>query len=250
MPHLTTGAVLGLERSFQLAAVELGRLSAARLFVRVLAEEGGATALDAAEAELGEGSSMFAAVAAATRAGAPVPAPAADVLAPVVPALDRVLVAGLETDGLDALVARWPALQVGLVRNMSDDLAWARVMANYGGRLCAVSLEDWPAWAGPRSALLTFCYGFAVQPGEAVDVASEPAASDGATNPAHPSATSILGRQAWVDPLWLRMLGPDTNRRFSAQIGWNLLPVPPSRTDGLEPTPLAGFSAIVPAAAS
>jgi hypothetical protein len=69
------------------------------------------------------------------------------------------------------------------------------VLANHGGRIEPLTLEDFQAWAGPRSVLLTFVYGAAAS-------------------------------QIFVLPAWLRATGPDVRLQFRSLLGWRILDVP------------------------
>src|SRR5687767_8596752 len=95
-----------LDQAFLTAAGELGMCSAARLFVRELAGEGGDALVAAARDRLGRAFPVFDFVAACFLEGER--APPIDP-SPVIEALDgiaRLLVVGLEADFLDALIPR------------------------------------------------------------------------------------------------------------------------------------------------
>jgi hypothetical protein len=117
-------------------------------------------------------------------------------LLPTLEGTTRLVLVGYEADWVDALLARLPTdLRVGLVCH-GDPLAdWNRVLANHGGRVEALRLADFQAWAGPRAVLLTFVYGAAAG-------------------------------QVFVTPTWLRASGPDVRLQFRHLLGWRILGVP------------------------
>jgi hypothetical protein len=182
-----------LDQAFLMAAGELGMCSAARLFVRELAGEGGDALVAAARDRLGRAFPVFDFVAArfldAERAGPIDPSPVLEALA----GIGRLLIVGLEADFLDALVPRLEAMEIGLITEAAGfELDLRRVLANFGGRVKPVDLSSFQAWAGRRSALLTFVYG-------------------------------TDGHVIHVSPSWLRVAGPDARTQFRSILGWDIL---------------------------
>ncbi len=186
----------GIDQAFEMAAAELGMCAAARLFVRELAAAGGDDLVREACDRLGRAYPVIDFVAARHLAGEgelPVDA------APVREALSgvaRVLVVGVETDHLDALVPLLPEATLGLVLDAGGlDPDFHRVLANYGGRVEGVALGDVARWSGRRSALVTFVYG-------------------------HRGAT------IHVSSAWLRVSGPDVRAQFRSLVGWDVFGSP------------------------
>lgn len=192
----------GLDQAFLMAATELGMCSAARLFVRELAAAGGGALVAEARDQLGRAFPVLDFVAGRALAGEPElrgdkpsyateppdPAPVLRALAGIA----RLLVVGIEADFLDALEPRLDGVEVGLLAETGPTQAdLRRALANYGGRVRAVTLDDFQRWAGRRSALLTFVYG-----------------SD--------------GHVAHVQGAWLRVSGPDVRTQFRSLIGWDI----------------------------
>ncbi len=130
----------------------------------------------------------------------------------------RVVIVGLESDFLDALVPRLTAVELGLVTVSNGlDPDWRRVLANYDGRIAPVDLADIQRWSGRHSALLTFVYG---------------ADED----------------HAHVVPAWLRVSGPDVRTQFRTLAGWDVLGAPMSLFPRwLVPASRADFSQLVAA---
>jgi hypothetical protein len=180
-----------LGRSFLAAAAELGMCSAAWLFAQELGAAGGATVITEARDRLGRDFPVFDAVCELYLGGRrrPIIDPA-----PVVAACRgarRVLVVGLESAFLDALV---PALdgEVGLLTYGELDTDWTRVLANYGGRVVPCELAAFQRFAGGAGALVTFLYG------ARADVAH-------------------------VNPAWLRVIAGDVRTQFRTLVGWDVL---------------------------
>lgn len=176
-----------------MAAGELGMCSAARLFVRELADEGGDALVAAARDRLGRAFPVFDFVAArfldGDRAPSIDPSPVLEALAGIA----RLLIVGLEADFLDTLVPRLETTKIGLITEpVGIELNLRRVVANFGGRVEPVNLSDFQAWAGRRSALLTFVYG-------------------------------TDGHVVHVTPTWLRIAGPDARTQFRSIVGWDIL---------------------------
>ncbi len=186
----------GAEQAFTIAAGELGFASAAWLFIREAAADGGDARVLALQDALGRSFPVLDAIAAVWLDGER--APHIDV-AGALAALEgskRVLVVGIEADHLDALVPRLPAeMTIALLDHSVIDADWERVLANYGGRVQRTALASFHTLAGAHSTLLTFVYGH----------------DDHHVN---------------VRPAWLRVLGPDVRAQFRAFVGWDVLPRP------------------------
>lgn len=184
------------DQAFRLAAGELGMASAAWLYATTTHADQGDAGVSRLRDELGRAWPVLDAVCAGwldgVRPGLP---DTAGVLARLQGAT-RLLLIGIETRWIDALVAALPAaVHVGLVRVSPLDPDWPRVVANHGGRVELVDLDDFQAWAGPRSVLLTWGYGRA-------------------------------GQQLFVLPSWLRVAGPDVRLQFRALVVWQVLDLP------------------------
>lgn len=179
--------------AFALAASELGMASAARLFVREIAASGGEELVGSAARGLGREFPVLGCVAARWLAGARAPDPTPAGVLAAARGLTRLLIVGLETAWLDALLPACRGIEVGL---LLDDLSPApdvrRVLANYDGAAAGVPLGELHRWAGRRSGLLCFVYG-----------------SD--------------DHVVHVPGAWLRVSGPDVRTQFAALIGWNIL---------------------------
>lgn len=180
-----------LAPSFLAAAAELGMCSAAWLFVHEIAAAGGETAIADARDQLGRDFPVLEAVCGVYLAGRhqPVIDPA-----PVIAACRgarRVLVVGVESLFLDALV---PALDAELGLLTYGELAtdWDRVLANYHGRVVPCALTEFQRFAGSAGALVTFLYG------ARADVAH-------------------------VNPAWLRVIAGDVRTQFRTLVGWDVL---------------------------
>ncbi len=178
---------------------ELGMASAAWLFTEVVARHSGEAGGRALADRLGGDYPVADAVARAWVAGArPGPADARPVMA-ALDGLEEVVVIGLETYLLDALVGAAPStLDICLLAHRPFPVDWERVVSNYGGRVALVQLDNFQRAAGPRSALLGFVYG-------------------------------IEGKRAYVPPLWSRVIGEDVRLQFQALIGWEALAAPMHR---------------------
>jgi hypothetical protein len=182
----------GIEQAFQLAAGELGFCSAAWLFVREVAAEGGDLLVSELRDHLGRAFPVLDAVCSAWAAGSRAPdTDPADVVAACAGA-GRVVVVGLETAFLDPLVARCDGVRLALLCHSAFDVDWDRALANYEGRIEPVDLDSFQAWAGPTSALLTFAYG-------------------------------LHGASVHVLPAWLRVIGEDVRTQFRSLIAWDVL---------------------------
>lgn len=183
-------------QAFRLAAGELGMASAAWLFVEEAAAVGGDDAVRGLRDTLGRNWPVLDAVCAGWLDGVRPAAPEVGELLALLRGAARLVVVGLEARWLDALVAALPPeTRVALVQTSALDTDWARVVANYGGRVTLLRLADFQAWAGPRSVLLTFAYGRS-------------------------------GSQVFVLPSWLRVAGADVRLQFRTLVGWRVLQVP------------------------
>lgn len=190
-------ASLGLGPAFELASAELGFAAAAWLFVEQVAAAGGREGVAQLRGELGTSFSVLDFVAARWLEGAR----AGDVsTASVLRALSgvrRVVVVGLEARHLDALVRDLdPSVRLGLLTYRLQRVEWDRVLGNYEGRVEPVDLASFQAWAGTRSAILTFVYG------------------------SHGALMNVLSA-------FLRVIGPDVRTQFRDIVGWDVLGAPP-----------------------
>ena len=185
----------GLATSFRLAAGELGMCSAAWMFGRVLQEGGGPELVHHLRDELGRTYPVLDTVAKLILDGHPPPRPdPAPVLAAIGQAR-RVVIVGLESLFIDALLPRLEGIRVAFLRHAVLPVDWARVLANHDGRVEATDLDSFQSWAGPRSVLLTFAYG------------------------SQPHSTYVL-------PSWERLMGADVRTQFRALIAWDVLGSP------------------------
>jgi hypothetical protein len=186
-----------LAQAFRLAAAELGMASAAWLFVAETAAAEGDAGVAALRDALGRAWPVLDAVCAAWLAGTRTPTVDAREVKPILEDVGRLVVVGLETTWLDALVAALPTTtRVALVRHGDLSPDWNRVLSNYQRRVEPLELADFQSWAGPRSALLTFVYG------------------------------QSEGGGTFANTTWLRVSGPDVRTQFRALIGWEVLRVP------------------------
>ncbi len=186
----------GLEQAFSAVVGELGQCTAAWLFVRAVARCEGDAGVAALAERVGTSFTVLDAVARGWLEGqrelAVDPKPVADALGTAT----RVVVVGLESAFLDALVAALdPKVAIALVAHAAFDVDWKRVLDNYAGRIERVDLDDFQRWAGGKSALLTFAYG-------------------------------KNGPHAAVPPLWLRACGADVRAQFRALVAWDVLGAP------------------------
>ena len=185
-----------LQQAFRTAASELGMASAAWLFVREAAAVNGDDGVTALRDDMGRLWPVLDAVGAAWLSGARMPMAQADDVLPALAGVSRLVVIGMESLWLDALLAALPAATpVGLVQHGDPMTHWTRVADNYHGRMTLLQLADFQTWAGPRSVLMTFVYGQSHQ-------------------------------QVYVLPSWLRVCGPDVRLQFRALLGWRILDVP------------------------
>lgn len=181
----------GIVDAYSVAARELGMCSAAWLFVREVAAHGGDGLVHELRDLLGREYPMLDSVAASWDGGQRTPSIE---LAPVIAAcagVSRLLIVGIESMFLDALVPALGDTRVSLLVDKEDTTDWDRVLANYRG-VDPVDLSSFQSLAGRRSALLTFLYGTAEE-------------------------------LTWVDPIWMRVIGGDVRMQFRSIIGWDVL---------------------------
>lgn len=186
-----------LAPAFELASAELGFAAAAWLFVERVAELSGREAVLALREELGASFSVLDFVAARWLAGERAGDVDTSGMRAVLSGVRRVLVVGLEARHLDALVRDLDAsIRIGLLTYRLQRVDWSRVVDNYGGRIEPVSLTEFQAWAGSRSAILTFVYG-------------------------------VQDDRMNVLPAFLRVTGSDVRTQFRDVIGWDVLGAAP-----------------------
>jgi hypothetical protein len=187
-----TGLPRHLHQTFEVAAAELGFCSAAWLFAREAARRGGDALVTELRDALGREFPVLDFVAERWIAGERAPRVDAAAVATVCGGAARLLVAGLETDHLDALVPVLPGVRIGIVADRALPVDTARVVANYPRHVEAADLDSFQEWAGRRSVLLAFAYG-------------------------------VAEGRAYVAPPAVRMLGPDTRVQFRAIVAWDVL---------------------------
>lgn len=187
--------ISGLDQAFALAAAELGMASAAWLFVEEVAGEEGVDGVERLRDSLGRQWPVLDAIAAAWQSGRRAPDIDPGQLKKRLQGLTRLVVVGLEARWLDAL---WtcldPQTRVGFLRHSEFDPDWQRVQWNFGERAELLDLADFQAWAGARSALLTFVYG--------------------------------VGQRPFALSAWIRVYGLDVRMQFRDLLGWDVLQVP------------------------
>jgi hypothetical protein len=186
----------GLDQAFGAVAGELGQATAAWIFVRAVArcagEAGVAALADAAGAEFTVLDAVARGWLAGTRTQTVDPGPVLEAIGKA----SRVVVVGVETTFLDALLERLdPAVKVAMIAHSPLPVDWKRLLDNYGGRVERVDLDTFQHWAGGKSALITFAYG-------------------------HEGSRTV------VAPLWLRACGADVRAQFRALVAWNVLQTP------------------------
>lgn len=179
-------------QAFEVAAGELGMCSAAWLFVREVAREGSDELVAELRDLLGRSFPVLDAVAATWLAGARAPVVDSDRVLQACAGASQVVIVGAETLFLDDLLPRMGTTRAALVTHGTFAVDWDRVVANYPGYLDPVDLSSFQRLAGRRSVLLTFVYG-------------------------------TQGESTWVDPTWLRIMGPDVRTQFRSIVGWDVL---------------------------
>lgn len=184
----------GFHEAFRVAAGELGMCSASWLFVRAAARESEEAVTRMRDA-LGREFPVFDAVAEAYAQGERGPRIRTAAVSGALAGVKRVVIVGLESDYTDALVATLDGVEIALITQGWLPADWDRVLANYNGAIEPVDMDSFQAWAGPRSALVTFAYG-----------------TQGATT--------------HVVPQWLRVTGDDVRTQFRSIVAWNVLAIP------------------------
>lgn len=186
-------ASLGLGGAFELASAELGFAAASWMFVEHVAALSGREGVEDLRHELGASFSVLDFVATAWLEGRRAPPIQTEGVKRALSGARRVLVVGLEARHLDALARDLdPGVRVGLLTYRLQRVEWERVLGNYEGRVEPVDLAEFQAWAGSRSAILTFVYGTR---GELMNVLSA----------------------------FLRVVGPDVRTQFRDIVGWDVL---------------------------
>lgn len=190
-------ASVELGAAFELASAELGFEAAAWMFVEQVDALSGRDAVRALRDELGRSFSVLHFVASRWLEGGRAPKVDTTAVRRALSGVRRLLVVGLESRYLDALVRDLePSVRIGLVTYRMQRVDWDRVVGNYAGRVEVLDLRDFQAWAGSRSALLTFVYG-------------------------------VRGDLMNVLSAFLRVSGPDVRTQFRDLVGWNVLGDPP-----------------------
>lgn len=185
----------GLDQAFEVAMGELGFATAAWLFLHEVAKAGGDALVQALRDAHGRTFPVLDAVAASWLKGQRGPLIDVATIVSACAGVRRLLVVGLESDFLDALLPQLRDVDVGLLRYSLVEVDWARVQANYAGRVTLIELHSFQDFAGSKSALLTFLYG-------------------------------QNGHTTHVRPAWLRLIGTDVRTQFRSVIGWDVLRAP------------------------
>lgn len=185
-----------LQQAFRTAASELGMTSAAWVFVQETGALHGIAGVERLRDEMGRIWPVLDAVCAGWVGGTMQPAVRPQDVLQLLAGVKRIVLVGLETLWLDALLPVLPVdIQVGLLQHGDPVTHWERVADNYAGRVQLLPLADFQSWAGPRSVLMTFVYG----------------QNQG---------------QVYVLPSWLRVCGPDVRLQFRTLLGWHVMQVP------------------------
>lgn len=142
--------------------------------------------------ELGRSFPVLDAVAAQALEGKRQPAPDIAAAQRALEGCKKLVVVGNEASHLDPLVAALEGVEIGIILSTAMGGDTERIVANHAGRVQLLTLRTFQAWAGARSALLTFLYGSG-------------------------------GGRTHVIPEWLRALGPDTRTQFRSLVGWEAL---------------------------
>ena len=186
----------GLDQAFGAVAGELGMATASWLFVRAVARCTGDTGVLALAEGPGAAFPVLDSVARGWLGGAREPVLDPGRALDAVGKATRLVVVGVETAHLDALVQKLdPAVKVAVIAHSAFPVDWDRVLDNYGGRVERVDLDTFQNWAGGKSVLLTFAYG------------------------REDSRTAVA-------PLWLRACGADVRAQFRALVAWNVIDAP------------------------
>jgi hypothetical protein len=186
----------GLDDAFGSIAGELGQATASWLFVRAVARCTGDEGVHALAERVGPSYPVLDAVARMWLEGTR--EHKIDV-GPVLEALGnatRVVVVGVEASFLDAIIEKAdPRLRIAILAHSPFVVDWDRVLDNCRGRADRVDLDTFQAWAGTKSALMTFSYG------------------------RNGSRTAVM-------PLWLRTCGEDVRSQFRSLIACDVLGTP------------------------
>lgn len=187
------GLPLALEQSFAVAAGELGMASASWLYAKTVDEVHGPDGVLSLRDALGRAFPVLDAVCELWLLGQR--APVIDT-AKVQRACagGRLIIIGLETLYLDALLPTLSNTRCAIVRASPLSLDWERALSNLPG-LELVEMETFQAWARKDSALLTFAYG-------------------------------AQGSRTHVIPAWLRAVGDDVRLQFRELLAWDVLRAP------------------------
>lgn len=186
----------GLDQAFAAVAGELGQVTASRLFVHAVARCSGDDGVTALADRVGPTFPVLDAVARGWVEGTREAAVDVDTVLDAVGKATRVVIVGMESNLVDAFVARVDrSVKLAMVCHSPFTVDWDRVLDNYGGRIERVDLDTFQQWAGAKSALLTFAYG-------------------------------RNGSRTAVAPLWLRACGSDVRAQFRALIAWDALGAP------------------------
>jgi hypothetical protein len=190
-------ASLELGSAFELASAELGFAAAAWLFVDEVAAFGGDGFVAGLREDLGTSFSVLDVVAGLWLNGVRPRAIDTSAIRGALEGTRRLLVVGIESRHLDALVEDLPKdTRIGLLSYRLQRVDWERVLSNYEGRVEAVDVAEFQGWAGARSTILTFAYG-------------------------------VRDERVHVLPAFLRVAGPDVRTQFRDIIGWDVLGSPP-----------------------
>jgi hypothetical protein len=185
----------GIDQAFTIAAAELGMCSASWLYVAEVAQVLGPDGVEALRERLGRPFPVLDAVSAAWLEGGRAPPLQTESVERALQGAKKVVLVGLETRFMDALLPRLPDVRFAILQHATFDVDWERVLANYGGRLTPLDFDRFQAWAGASSALLTFAYG-------------------------------VHGASTHVVPSWLRVTGEDVRTQFRSLLAWDVLAAP------------------------
>lgn len=189
---MTARAPPSLVDAFTVCAGELGQFSASRLFLeQLLVEPDAALVADVVDV-LGAAFPVFDVVAGAGFKRRGLPQLNVEPVVAALEGLSRLVIVGLETDCLDALLPLVPQVRIGLIADTAFELDLDRVLANFRGRVEPLDLADFQRWSGRSSGILTTLYG-----------ADE--------------------FRAATCSVWPRVHGADMRTRFRTILGWNVL---------------------------
>ena len=145
----------GIGDAFHLAAGELGMASASWLFIKEVADVGGAEAVLALRDALGREFPVLDAVAEEWIGGARDPRTDPGFVLDACRGATKLVVVGLESAFLDALVPRLGDTALVLVQQSSFEPDWSRVLANLGPHATGADLAGFQAHGG-RSSVTAF----------------------------------------------------------------------------------------------